>query len=308
MSELTTVAEGLRFPEGPVAMPDGSVLVVEIAAGRLTRVRPDGTKEVVAEPGGGPNGAAIGPDGRCWICNNGGFRWREKDGLIFPGLAADDYAGGRIEAVDLETGEVEVVYTECDGVKLNGPNDLVFDGAGGFWFTDHGKLYKRWEDRGVLYYAKADGSEIRQAMFPMHSPNGVGLSPDDKTLYVAETPTGRVWAFDLGEPGEIVPHRGPIPWEKGRLLAGPEGYHLFDSLAIDSAGNVCVGDIPQGGITVIPPDGGKITNFPMPDAFTTNICFGGEGLKTAYITLSSTGKLVAMDWPRPGLALHHLNK
>lgn len=308
MTEIREIASGLRFPEGPVAMPDGSVLVVEIAGGRLTRVFPDGGKHVVAEMGGGPNGAAIGPDGRCFVCNNGGFRWHERDGRILPGLAADDYSGGRIEAVDLNSGDVEVLYHECDGVRLNGPNDLVFDGHGGFWFTDHGKMYRRTQDRGVVYYAKADGSSIKQAIFPLHGPNGIGLSPDDKWLYVAESPTGRVWAFELSAPGEIAPHRGPVPWEKGKLLVGLGGYALLDSLAVDAEGNVCVANIPQDGITVISPDGGDVSHRPMPDPFTTNICFGGPDLRTAYITLSSTGRLVAMRWPGPGLPLHHLNR
>jgi len=72
MNELKVIAEGLRFPEGPIAMADGSVLLVEIARGTLSRVR-DGRVEVVADLGGGPNGAAIGPDGACYVCNNGGF-------------------------------------------------------------------------------------------------------------------------------------------------------------------------------------------------------------------------------------------
>ena len=72
---LQEIASGLRFPEGPVAMPDGSFLVVEIERGTLTRIGADGTISYIAKPGGGPNGAAIGPDGRCYVCNNGGFRW-----------------------------------------------------------------------------------------------------------------------------------------------------------------------------------------------------------------------------------------
>ena len=71
-----TITDGLFFPEGPIAMPDGTVLVVEIARGTLTRVFPDGRKEIVAETGGGPTGAAIGPDGKCYVCNNGGFKWK----------------------------------------------------------------------------------------------------------------------------------------------------------------------------------------------------------------------------------------
>ena len=73
MNPIRTIADGLQFPEGPIAMPDGSVIVVEIARGTLTRVLLDGRKEVIADTGGGPNGAAIGPDGACYVCNNGGF-------------------------------------------------------------------------------------------------------------------------------------------------------------------------------------------------------------------------------------------
>src|SRR5579864_3993741 len=88
MPQMKEITSGLRFPEGPVAMNDGSVLVVEIARGTLTRVRPNGAKEVVAETGGGPNGAAIGPDGKVYICNNGGLIFAEISGhtLPIPGL------------------------------------------------------------------------------------------------------------------------------------------------------------------------------------------------------------------------------
>ncbi len=96
MSELTVLATGLRFPEGPIAMADGSVLLVEIARGTLSRVA-DGEVSVVAELGGGPNGAAIGPDGACYVCNNGGFRWIETRNRIFPGDEPENYSGGRIE-------------------------------------------------------------------------------------------------------------------------------------------------------------------------------------------------------------------
>jgi gluconolactonase len=98
MPDLKEITTGLRFPEGPVCLSDGSVLVVEIAAGRLTKVAPGGAKTVVAETGGGPNGAAIGPDGACYLCNNGGFEWHEVGGLTFPGVQASDYTGGSLQA------------------------------------------------------------------------------------------------------------------------------------------------------------------------------------------------------------------
>lgn len=305
MAEMKLIADGLKFPEGPIAMPDGSILLVEIARGTLTRVTPDGKKEIVAEPGGGPNGAAIGPDGACYICNNGGFEWHDRDGLLFPGDIAKDYSGGRIERVDLKTGKVEKLYTECNGIPLNGPNDIVFDKSGGFWFTDLGKGRGRTQDRGGLYYAKPDGSMIKEVVFPITSPNGVGLSPDEKTVYVADTIPGRLWAFDIIGPGEVAPPEGPLP---GRFVGSPAGLNFFDSLAVDAEGNVCVATIFNAGITSFAPDGSKIVHTPTDDVITTNICFGGKDMKTAYITLSTTGRLVAMDWPVAGLALNFLNK
>ena len=201
MIDFTEVASGLRFPEGPIAMDDGSVILVEIARGTLSRVSPEGEVSVIAELGGGPNGAAIGPDGAVYVCNNGGFAWHERDGLLIPGDKPDDYSGGRIERVDLETGKVDVLYTECDGVPLNGPNDIVFDKQGGFWFTDLGKSYDRVTDRGALYYAKPDGSSITQQAFPLNTPNGVGLSPEEDRVYFADTVSGRVWYLDIESPG-----------------------------------------------------------------------------------------------------------
>jgi gluconolactonase len=303
---LKEIATGLRFPEGPVAMPDGSVILVEIEAERLTRVLPDGSKRVIAVTGGGPNGLAIGPDGAGYVCNNGGFRWHEQNGTLRPVLQAEDYSGGRIERVDLATGAVKVLYTGVGGNQLRGPNDIVFDNAGGFWFTDLGKARARDWDRGGVYYAKADGSLIKEVVFPMVTPNGVGLSPAGDRLYVAETVPGRLWAFDIVAPGEIKRQPFPSP-NGGTLVAGLPGYQLFDSLAVDAAGNICVATLYNGGITVISPDGTRIEHVAMPDFLTTNICFGGPELRTAFITLSSTGRLVALPWQRPGLPLHYLN-
>ena len=306
MTEHTVVAEGLQFPEGPIAMPDGSVLVVEIARGTLSRVV-DGKVQVVAELGGGPNGAAIGPDGCCYVCNNGGFNWlRTPSGRLLPGEEPESYAGGRIEKVNLETGAVEVLYTHCNGQPLRGPNDIVFDREGGFWFTDHGKTRARERDRTGVFYARADGSHITEAIFPMEGPNGIGLSPAEDELYVAETPTGRLWAYELAGPGRLSGARRDKA-DGGRLVPGRPGYYLFDSLAVDAQGGVCVATLIDGGITVLQPRGGEPRHVPMPDLLTTNICFGGSDLQTAFITLSSTGLLVSMPWEMPGLPLNYLN-
>ena len=298
MSNYEIIAAGLEFPEGPVVMPDGSIILVEIKRGTITRVDPDdGSVDVVAQPGGGPNGAAIGPDGALYVCNNGGFEWGETRGLTIPGLVADNYSSGRIERVDLETGAVEVVYADVDGVPLKGPNDLMFDSTGGFWFTDHGKMRARTRDRGGLYYGKADGSSVREIAFPLDGPNGVGLSPQQDRVYVAETHQGSLLYWELDGPGELAgsPH--------GRFLARPAGRKLFDSLAIDAEGNVSVATIQTGGISTFTPDGEELDFFAVDDPLCTNICFGGADMKTAFITLSGTGKLIRADWPRPGLVL-----
>ena len=100
----------------------------------------------------------------------------------------------------------------------------------------------------------------------------------------------------------MVGVRGPVG-HGGNLLAGLPGLQLLDSLAVDSAGNVVVGTIVNGGLTVIPPSGEPVDHVPLPDLLVTNVCFGGADLSTAWATCSGTGKLVSLPWPRPGLAL-----
>jgi gluconolactonase len=295
---LRVVATGLRFPEGPVAMADGSVLVTEIAAGCITRCRPDGSKEVVVETGGGPNGAAIGADGALWVTNNGGcFDWHEVMGLTFPGSPppASWPGHGALQRVDLATGEVTVVVEAVDGNPLRAPNDLVVDAEGGIWFTDHGVREARSSDRTGAYWCSPDGSEVREVVFPLDSPNGIGLSPAGDTLYIAETHPGRLWSWPIVGPGELGGDNlfGP----KGGTLVGDPFGHLYDSLAVDGDGWICVATLASTpGITSFSPDGTEAEHLPFEDPLTTNICFGADG--AAYITLSGTGQLVAVDWPR----------
>ena len=306
--KIREITSGLQFPEGPVAMADGSVLLVEIARGTLSRVTPDGRIQVVADLGGGPNGAAIGPDGAVYVCNNGGFRWHtEADGCLRPVAQADDYSGGRIERIHLATGKAERVYDSVDGRGLRGPNDIVFDTHGGFYFTDLGKGREADMDMGAVHYGHADGRTAQVVARPLLTPNGVGLSPDGQTLYYAETAGARLWAYDITAPGVVQKHAWPSP-NGGRMLAASPGGHLqrFDSLAVDVLGNICVATLMHGGISIISPDGSLVSHVPLPDRMTTNLCFGGPALRTVYVTLSGTGKLIAIDdWPIPGLALNY---
>lgn len=302
--DIRTVATGLQFPEGPVALSDGSVLLVEIQRGTLTKVGADGSVTVVAEVGGGPNGCAIGPDGAAYLCNNGGcFEFFEVMGFTLPGEVPAGWTGGSIQRVDLATGAVTTLYTESSGRPLRAPNDLVFDGHGGFWFTDHGVRLERTSDRTGLHYAKADGSSCTEVVFPLDGPNGIGLSPDGSRLYAAETHTGRIFSWDVTAPGEVAPN--PVATGGHNLLFGAPGMQLFDSLAVDGEGWVCVGTLVNGGVTAVSPDGATVEHHAMPDPLVTNICFAGAGSRTAYCTLSGTGQLVEVEWPRAGLDLPH---
>ncbi len=240
--KIRELATGLLFPEGPVAMDDGSVVLVEIARGTLTRVTTDGRVQVLSPLGGGPNGAAIGPDGAVYVCNNGGFEFAtEHDGCLRPIRQADAYTGGWIERVNLASGKAERLYDQVDGHPLRGPNDLVFSADGGFWFTDLGKVRARDMDRGGVYHARADGSAISVVAAPAMTPNGIALSPDGRTLYYAETEGARLWAFEIEAPGRLRKLPWPSPQGGRMVTAAPGGhYQRFDSIAVDALGNICV--------------------------------------------------------------------
>ena len=217
------LAEGLGFPEGPVAMGDGSVIFVEIRAGRLSRVDRQGSLSVVAEVGGGPNGAAVGPDGAVYVCNNGGFSRRNR-------------AVPSIQRVDLSTGDARTVYTGLDDRPLKSPNDLVFDSVGNFWFTDFAD--------GAIYYATPDGGSLTLALEGLNGPNGIGLSPGGDVLYWAETYTRQVHRRRLSAPGVMVDSppfdvqslmRG-LTLDRWTVVAGLPGVEELDSLAVEAGG------------------------------------------------------------------------
>ena len=309
---MRVITDDLWFPEGPVWVGDGSLLVVEIRRKTLTRIWPDGRKSIVANLGGGPNGAALGPDGYCYVANNGGFAFTQRaDGRWVTAGTPEDYVTGRIDRVNIETGKFEVLYDKIDGRKIGGPNDIVCDAHGGFYFTDPGKTRHRDWDRGSVCYAKADGSLIREIIFPIHKPNGIGLSPDGKTLYVAETETARLWAWDLRGPGELArpATASPASPHGSRLVYASPVYQRFDSLAVEANGNICIGTLDRGGITVVNPQTNTAEFIPVPgDTHITNLCFGGPDLRRTYVTQSYAGQLVEIDWPRPGLKLFEIER
>lgn len=281
MSRFEVVAQGLDFPEGPVVMADGSVIVVEIHGGRLTRCW-NGRTETVAVTGGGPNGLAIGPDGAMYVCQSGGL----------PGEGATDAVPGRIERVDLATGRVEPVYEACDGTPFSAPNDIMFDCDGAMWFTDLGRISPEGKAFGGLYRATVDGNSVtRINKGNALSYNGVGISPDMSTVYVADMYPARVLAYDRKDEAQVP-----------RLVATVPGLLMLDSLAMTAAGNVCVGAVTGSAIATVTP-AGEVSMLPVPDRLPTNIAFGGPDMRDAWITFSETGQLVKCRWDEPGMRL-----
>ena len=298
---FTVLVGGLRFPEGPIALSDGSVLLVEMFRPALTRVAPNGDVQVVATIPGGPNGAAVGPDGSIFVCNNGAAfaPLVQADGGIDVAYSSlERYVGGSIDVVERTTGTVRTLYRSCAGVPLRAPNDLVFDANGGFYFTDLGYPVPDIVAASPIYYAQADGSGLVVCVAAADGPNGIGLSPDGKRLYWAETMRGRLMVAELGSHGVAKP--GSV-----RLLYQFPAGDALNSLAIDGAGNVCVAVLGSGAIAVVSPLGELLVRYATGDSGTTNICFGGVDLQTAFVTLGRSGQLVHMAWPWPGMALAH---
>jgi gluconolactonase len=291
---VEVLAKELEFPEGPVAMADGSVVAVEIGGGTLVRFGLDGDVERVSV-GGAPIGAAVGPDGAIYVCNAGNHPGGE------PMAAA-------IQRVDPVTWEVTALYTDCDGTALSGPNDVVFDSSGNFWFTD--------TFNQTIHYASPDGGSIRRVLEGLRKPNGIGLSSGGDVLYWTETDLRQIRRIKLQGPGEVVPMPlydlatlfadgpAPDPWT---LVVGLPGAEHLDGMAVEEDGRICAAAVMEGGVVVVEPDDGSWEKYTLPaslhDPAVTNICFGGEDMRTAYLTCATTGRLVSCTWPRPGLRL-----
>ena len=287
-STVRTVTTGLRFPEGPIALDDGSVLVSEIEGGALNRVLPDGSQHPI-DCGGGVNGAALGPDGAAYICNDGGLGFKTEDGIRFPYTGAEGNEGGYVQRVDIDAGTVETVFTHVGDERLGGLNDIVFDTTGSCYIVDTGL--------GAVHYADPVAGTIRCLERGLELPNGMGLSPDGTRLYLSETYVGNVVVWEVVGPGQLADKR---------LLFNDGGEHGWDGLAIDGAGNVCASNLKASGISVITPAGDEIAKFVTPeyDSYVTNICFGGPEGDTAYICSSGRGILYSVRWPWGGLRLN----
>jgi gluconolactonase len=287
---MTMLTDGLKFPEGPVAMDDGSVLFVQIESKQISRLSPDGKVILVKQLTGGPNGLAIGPDKALYIANDGGrFSFAERGSYNFPGAAPPDHVGGSVQRLNLKTGELTTLYEACEGRRLVAPDDLVFDHHGGMWISDYGK-----KADGGIYYATHDGRKIMCAKV-MNSPNGIGLSPDGKQLHVSER--RQLWTFDIEKPGVLA--ATPKSYPNGEHAQLRER-SVADSLKVQADGKVCVCTLIVGGISII--DKAGATEFmQFNDPFVTNLAFGGKDMRDCWLTLSGSGRIAKVRWPYAGL-------
>ena len=297
MTGARLLADGLAFPEGPVELPDGSVAVVQMAADLVTVVAPDGSRRDLP-CGPGPNGMALAPGGQeVVVCLNGGLGFeRQTDGRLHPGLATDPSARGGLALLDLTTGAVRPLVPCGPGSPVSAPNDVVVApegtlSAGGCWFTDLGRRFARHQEHGGISWCGWDGKVVAAA-YPRHGrPNGIGLSHDGRTLYVSESQSAQLWAWDVLGPGR---------------LGAPTLLHQFahpcrlDGLAVLPDGDLVVATLVVGRLTVLSPRGQELGRVELDDPFPTNVCLVGRELQDLVVTLGSSGRLVTMASPSRG--------
>lgn len=268
---VTKIQGGFQFLEGPAMTPDGSIYFTDIPDNVIQRLRPDGTIERFLEPSAHANGLMYGGEGRLLACQ----------------------MDGQLVSIDLKSKQISVLAGQYQQKRFNACNDLVIDKQGGIYFTDpRYSAPEPWPQvREAVYYRSADGKVVRLAD-DLKAPNGIGLSPDEKTLYVIPSMSDQMMAYEVTQPGVLG---------SGRVLCrlqqvGGATNGGGDGMALDVDGNLYI--TSSAGIQVFSSAGDLLGIIEVPET-PANCAFGGEDHKTLYIT-ARTG-LYRFDTPVAGL-------
>ena len=283
--ETTPVAAAVVcFLEGPAVDAAGNVFFSDIAGNRILKMDAKGAVTTFRADSGRTNGNCFDAEGRLISCEGG------EQG---PGRR-------RIVRTDTKTGEATVLTEKFEGKRYNSPNDCCVDAKGRIWFTDPRYDADRSDlEMDVEAVYCIDGGKVKRMLTQkeIDRPNGIAVSPDDKTLYVIDSHpkvggNRKIWAFDLAGDGTLSKQRLVYDFGKGR---GGDG------MRVDTEGNLWVAaginrprgnagetlDVPAG-VYVISPAGKLLGRIPIVEDLITNVAFGGPDLKTLYVTAGMT--------------------
>jgi gluconolactonase len=262
------VATGYQFTEGPAAGPDGAIYFTDIPAMRILRFDPDaGETTTFREDSGRANGLMFDTQGRLLACEG-----------------ANDDGRRRLTRTEPD-GSITNLAEQWQGRKLNSPNDLVIDQQGGVYFTDprYGKRADMQMDIEGVFYLDSDGS-LTRVIHDLERPNGIILSPDGETLYVADHAAKKIMAYDVTAPGQL---ENPRPFSG----MGPDLGGGCDGMTVDSSGRIyTTGD---QGVYIFNPDGTQAGLVPTPER-PSNCTFAADG-RTLYITARTSLYRITLD-------------
>ncbi len=269
--DVAKLHTGFKFTEGPAADLQGNVFFTDIPANRILKVDTEGKLSTFLENSQGCNGLMFDGKGRLVACQG---------------------AAGRIVRIDVDTKEIKVVADQYNGKRFNRPNDLCVDRQGGVYFTD--PMFGQGDtpqDKMAVYYVAASG-DVTRLIDDLPRPNGVILSPDEKTLYVLPSGSPDVMAYPVEGAGQINKAKGKVLCKLEQPPTGqPRG---GDGMTIDTNGNLYLTNPALSAIQVVSPEGKALGMLKFPES-PSNCTFGGKDMKTLFVTARTSLYAVAME-------------
>lgn len=267
---VTRLASGFEFTEGPAFDGEKFLYFTDVAGNTIYRMDLQGNAETFLKPSGYANGLVITKNGKLLCC----------------------MMDGRVVAINPADQSTQILGEEFEGTRFNAPNDLVLDRAGGIYFTDpRYRAPEPWPQTVEAVYYRSPNGKIDRVASEMAAPNGVILSPDEKTLYVVPSVQKQVFAFDIGTPGKIRNRRLFCELRQPADKDNSGG----DGLSIDVQGNLYV--TTDLGIQVVTPSGEVLGVIKLPEQ-PANCGFGGRDFKTLFATCRTS--VYAMEMPIAG--------